>query len=49
MELGWTDGVENQYVLHRVEEERNLLHKKKGRLTRLVTSSETHIEGKIEG
>ena len=26
MEISWTDGVENKEVLHRVEEEGNILH-----------------------
>jgi hypothetical protein len=38
--ISWTDGVRNEEVLHRVKEERNIVHtiKKRGRLTGLVTS-----------
>jgi hypothetical protein len=37
--ISWTDGVRNEEVLHRVKEERNILHTiKRKRLTGLVTS-----------
>jgi hypothetical protein len=38
MEISWTDRVRNEEVLHRVKEERNILHTKEERLTGLVTS-----------
>jgi hypothetical protein len=31
MEISWTDHVRNEEVLHRVEEERNILHRIKRR------------------
>jgi len=38
--ISWTDHVRNEEVLHRVKEERNILHAiKEGRLPGLVTSS----------
>jgi hypothetical protein len=38
--IGWTDRVKNEEILHRVKEERNILHAiEEGRLTGLVTSS----------
>jgi hypothetical protein len=37
--ISWTDRVKNEEVLHRVKEERNILHTiKRRRLTGLVTS-----------
>jgi hypothetical protein len=37
--ISWTDRVRNEEVLHRVKEERNILHSKKGeRLIAFVTS-----------
>jgi hypothetical protein len=40
VKISWTDRLRNEEVLHRVKEERNILHtiKKEGRLTGLVTS-----------
>jgi hypothetical protein len=35
--INWTGHVRNEEVLRRVKEERNILQKKKGRLTDLVT------------
>jgi hypothetical protein len=35
----WTDRVRNEEVLHRVKEERNILHKIKRMLTGLISSS----------
>ena len=55
IKISWTDCVRNEEVLHRVKEERNILHTmKKGRLIGLVTSCvgsllKHIIEGKIEG
>jgi hypothetical protein len=36
MEISWTDRVRNEEVLHRVKEERNILHKTKGRKTNWI-------------
>jgi hypothetical protein len=36
--VSWADRMKNEKVLHRVEEERNILHTIKRRLTGLVTS-----------
>jgi hypothetical protein len=36
--ISWTDRVRNEEVLHRVKEERNIVHTVKRRLTGLVTS-----------
>ena len=38
--ISWTDRVRNEAVLHRVKEERSIIHtvKKEGRLTGIVTA-----------
>jgi hypothetical protein len=33
MEISWTDHVKDEEVLHRVTEERNIMHKEKRRKT----------------
>jgi hypothetical protein len=60
MEISWTDRVRNKEVLHRVKEERNILHAMKGRkegrkegppglILRRNCLLKHVIEGKIEG
>jgi hypothetical protein len=56
MEISWTDRVRNEEVLHRVEEERNILHTIKrrkvnwiGHILRRNCLLKHVIEGKIEG
>jgi hypothetical protein len=54
--ISWTDHVRNEEVLHRVKEERNILHKMKRRKTNWIDHSFSRncllkhvIEGKLEG
>jgi hypothetical protein len=55
MEISWTDNVRNEEVLHRVKEERNILHRIKrrranwiGQILRRNCLLKHVIEGKIE-
>jgi hypothetical protein len=54
--IGWTDRVRNEEVLHRVNEERNIVHKIKrrkanwiGHILRRNCLLKHVIEGKLEG
>jgi len=54
--ISWTDRVKNEDVLHRVKEERNILHTIKrrtvnwiGRILRKKCPLKHVIEGKMEG
>ena len=38
MEFNWTDCMRNEEILHRVKEERNILHTTKTKLPGFVTS-----------
>jgi hypothetical protein len=56
MEISWTDRVRNEEVLHRVKEERNIVHTIKrrkanwvGHILRRNCLLKHVIEGKIEG
>jgi hypothetical protein len=56
MEISWTDLVRNEEVLHRVKEERNILHTTKrrktdwiGQILRRNCLLKHVIEGKLEG
>jgi hypothetical protein len=50
--IGWTDSVRNEEVLHRVKEDRNILHtikrKKKAHILRRNCLLKAVIEGKLE-
>jgi hypothetical protein len=56
MEIRWTDHVENEEVLHRIREERNILPTAKGRKANWMSHIlhrkcflKNVIEGKVEG